>query len=53
MRRLAAMTAALMIFASIATVWPSYGAVPALDRIRVAIFLQLPGKYQLNTAAAT
>jgi len=53
MRKLTAMTAALLIFASIATVWPSHAAVPSLDRIRVAIFLQLPGKYQLNTAAAT
>jgi stage II sporulation protein D len=53
MRRLVALVTALTIFASIATVWPSYGAVPALDRIRVAIFLQLPGKYQLNTAGAT
>lgn len=53
MRKFIALVTALTIFASVATVWPSYGAVPSLDRIRVAIFLQLPGKYQLNTAAAT
>jgi len=35
------------------TAGPSYGAAPSLDTIRVAIFIDLPGKYQLRTATAT
>ncbi|PZD94233.1 stage II sporulation protein SpoIID [Paenibacillus sambharensis] len=32
---------------------PVQAAVPALDNIRVAIFMELPGKYTLNTPSAT
>jgi stage II sporulation protein D len=51
-RFLAPLVALLMLNAVLATNL-SYGAVPSLDRIRVAIFINLPGKYQLTTAAAT
>lgn len=43
----------MSLLAAIAAVNPSSGAVPSLDTIRVAIFLNLPGKYQLRTSAAT
>lgn len=40
----------------LATAWtgsPSQAAVPKLENIRVALFMQLPGKYDVTTAAAT
>ncbi|WP_424768156.1 SpoIID/LytB domain-containing protein [Paenibacillus sp. sgz302251] len=40
----------------LASAWrgaPSHAAVPKLDQIRVALFMQLPGKYDSTTAAAT
>ncbi|WP_258881646.1 SpoIID/LytB domain-containing protein [Paenibacillus sp. sptzw28] len=38
---------------SIVTARPSLGAVPNLDTIRVGIFMEIPGKYKLNTTTAT
>ncbi|WP_341281777.1 SpoIID/LytB domain-containing protein [Paenibacillus sp. FSL H8-0537] len=52
-RRLSLLTLAGLLLISMWHVQPSQGAVPQLDSIRVAIFLQFPGKYQVNTAAAT
>ncbi|MET3269329.1 UNVERIFIED_CONTAM: stage II sporulation protein D [Paenibacillus phyllosphaerae] len=43
---------AALVLVSVWTVWPSYGAVPKLDTIRVAIFINL-SKYQVNTAIGT
>ncbi|GGD54765.1 SpoIID/LytB domain-containing protein [Paenibacillus nasutitermitis] len=51
-RTLAAMLAAVVVF-SVAAATPSQGAVPALDTIRVGLFMDVPGKYTLNTATAT
>ncbi|SFE24830.1 stage II sporulation protein D [Paenibacillus catalpae] len=53
LKRLSLLTIAGLLFVSTWWAKPSLGAVPQLDTIRVAIFLQLPGKYQVNTAAAT
>ncbi|HUC91330.1 MAG TPA: SpoIID/LytB domain-containing protein [Paenibacillus sp.] len=53
MKRFAALFIALAVAVSAATPWSSQGAVPTLDSIRVAIFIELPGKYRLNTPAAT
>ncbi|MFX3634884.1 MAG: SpoIID/LytB domain-containing protein [Candidatus Pristimantibacillus sp.] len=53
LKRMSLLTIAGMLLISIWAVKPSQGAVPQLDSIRVAIFLQFPGKYQVNTAAAT
>lgn len=52
-KRLSLLTIAGLLFVSTWWAKPSMGAVPKLDTIRVAIFLQLPGKYQVNTPAAT
>ncbi|GGG83517.1 SpoIID/LytB domain-containing protein [Paenibacillus radicis (ex Gao et al. 2016)] len=52
-RRLTILTMIGLLLVSLWTVKPSQGAVPQLDSIRVAIFLQLPGKYQVNTPVAT
>ncbi|WP_336774418.1 SpoIID/LytB domain-containing protein [Paenibacillus sp. MMO-58] len=52
-KRLSLLTIAGLLFVSTWWAKPSLGAVPQLDTIRVAIYLQLPGKYQANTAAAT
>lgn len=52
-KRFAALFAAGLLALSAATVTPSYGALPKLDNIRVAIFLTLPGKYNLVTPVAT
>ncbi|WP_036716537.1 hypothetical protein, partial [Paenibacillus darwinianus] len=53
MKRFAALSIVLAVVITAVTPWSSYGAVPSLDSIRVAIFLELPGKYRLNTPAAT
>ncbi|WP_296975272.1 SpoIID/LytB domain-containing protein [Thermobacillus sp. ZCTH02-B1] len=53
LRRLLAPAAALMLLNALLAAVPTHGAVPSLDRIRVAIFINLPGKYQLTTPAAT
>jgi stage II sporulation protein D len=52
-RQLLAPILALMLLNAVLAANPTHGAVPSLDRIRVAIFINLPGKYQLTTAAAT
>lgn len=52
-KRLSLLTIAGLLFVSTWWAKPSQGAVPQLDSIRVAIFLQLPGKYTVNTPAAT
>lgn len=52
-KRMLLVTAALLLFTSIATAAPSNAAVPTLETIRVAMFLQLPGKYDVTTPAAT
>ncbi|MFF2887122.1 SpoIID/LytB domain-containing protein [Paenibacillus sp. NPDC057967] len=52
-KRLSLATAALLVLVSTLSVQPTRAAVPALDMIRVAMFLQLPGKYESMTAAAT
>ncbi|RJX41400.1 SpoIID/LytB domain-containing protein [Paenibacillus pinisoli] len=52
-KRLSLSIAALLVLVSTLSVQPSRAAVPALDTIRVAMFLQLPGKYESLTAAAT
>lgn len=44
---------AIAVLASAWTGSPSQAAVPQLDNIRVALFMQLPGKYTETTAAAT
>ncbi|MFF2480527.1 SpoIID/LytB domain-containing protein [Paenibacillus sp. NPDC058071] len=51
--RLTALTLIGLLTVSTLAVQPSQGAVPTWDTIRVAIFLQLPGKYTVNTPAAT
>ncbi|MFC4100003.1 SpoIID/LytB domain-containing protein [Paenibacillus xanthanilyticus] len=51
-RRIAVSLMAALLLVSVWTAWPSYGAVPKLDTIRVAIFIDLP-KYKLNTATGT
>ncbi|MBW7476241.1 SpoIID/LytB domain-containing protein [Paenibacillus oenotherae] len=51
-RTLSVLLAALALI-SLSTAWPSYAAVPKLDTIRVALFIDLPSKYKLNTTAAT
>ncbi|WP_274650010.1 SpoIID/LytB domain-containing protein [Paenibacillus humicola] len=53
MRKMLAALLAALLLVSAGTGQPSYGAVPSLDTIRVAIFINVPGKYQLNTAATT
>jgi len=52
-KRLLAAAAAVLLAASVLAPWPSEAAVPKLDQIRVALFLNLPGKYTGNTSAAT
>ncbi|GLX69509.1 SpoIID/LytB domain-containing protein [Paenibacillus glycanilyticus] len=52
-KRLTLLTIAGLLVVSTWWAKPSLGAVPKLDTIRVAIYLQLPGKYQVNTPAAT
>ncbi|REK75947.1 SpoIID/LytB domain-containing protein [Paenibacillus paeoniae] len=52
-KRLALATVALLLLVSTWTAQPTRAAVPSLDTIRVAMFLQLPGKYESMTAAAT
>jgi len=49
----AAAVALLLLLSAVLAATPSYGAVPKLDTIRVAIFIDLPGKYQQRTATAT
>ncbi|MFB9327226.1 SpoIID/LytB domain-containing protein [Paenibacillus aurantiacus] len=51
-RRIAVSISAALLLVSVWTAGPSYGAVPKLDTIRVAIFIDLP-KYKLNTATGT
>ncbi|TYP73832.1 SpoIID/LytB domain-containing protein [Paenibacillus methanolicus] len=51
-RRIAVALMAALLLVSVWTAWPSYGAVPKLDTIRVAIFIDLP-KYKLNTTTGT
>ncbi|BBH19279.1 hypothetical protein Back11_06240 [Paenibacillus baekrokdamisoli] len=43
----------LLLILSIWTERPSLGAVPKLDTVRVGIFLEVPGKYKLNTTSTT
>lgn len=52
-KRLALATIALLVLVSTWTAQSTRAAVPSLDTIRVALFLQLPGKYASLTAAAT
>jgi stage II sporulation protein D len=53
LRRFLAPAIVLMLLNAVLTTNLSFGAVPTLDTIRVAIFIDLPGKYQLRTASAT
>ncbi|GGG20153.1 SpoIID/LytB domain-containing protein [Paenibacillus abyssi] len=53
MRRFSAALAVMLVIVTAASVWPSYGAVPKLDQIRVAIFLNLPGKYTTTVPSVT
>jgi len=53
MKRYLIMTVAIVLLATAWTGSPSQAAVPKLDNIRVALFMQLPGKYDDTTAAAT
>lgn len=46
-------TFALLLVVMTWTAQPTRASVPKLDTIRVALFLQLPGKYESTTAAAT
>ncbi|WP_169082728.1 SpoIID/LytB domain-containing protein [Paenibacillus sp. PL91] len=52
-KRYVIMAVAIVLLASAWTGSPSQAAVPKLDKIRVALFMQLPGKYVDTTAAAT
>jgi len=52
-RRFLAPAIALVLLNAVLTANLTFGAVPTLDKIRVAIFIDLPGKYQLRTASAT
>lgn len=52
-KRLIFLTLSILMLVSAWTASPSRAAVPKLDQIRVAIFMQLPGKYVDTTAAAT
>jgi len=53
LKRLLSIAVAGTLLLSVWTASPSQAAVPKLDTIRVAMFLQLPGKYTDTTAAAT
>jgi len=53
LRRLLAPAIVLLLLNAALTTNLSFGAVPTLEMIRVAIFIDLPGKYQLRTAFAT
>lgn len=52
-RRIGLLTLAMALMVSTWTAKSSSAAVPSLDTIRVALFLSLPGKYDLTTPAAT
>lgn len=53
MKRLALSALSALLLISLCAAIPAQAAVPKLDTIRVAMFLQLPGKYTDTTAAAT
>lgn len=53
LRRVSLLTTIGILLMSVFGVTPSQGAVPGLDTIRVGIFLNYPGKYTVNTGAAT
>jgi len=53
LKRMLSLALAGILTLSVWTAMPSEAAVPKLDTIRVAMFLQLPGKYTETTAAAT
>ncbi|OMF31690.1 stage II sporulation protein SpoIID [Paenibacillus sp. FSL H8-0548] len=52
-KRYMILATAILLLASVWTGSPSQAAVPKLDNIRVALFMQLPGKYEETTAVAT
>lgn len=52
-KRYIILAVSILLLASAWTGSPSQAAVPKLDTIRVALFMQLPGKYTDTTAAAT
>ncbi|WP_261800425.1 SpoIID/LytB domain-containing protein [Paenibacillus sp. PAMC21692] len=52
-RRTLLLTLAMALLFSTWTASTSSAAVPSLDKIRVALFLSLPGKYDSTTPAAT
>jgi stage II sporulation protein D len=52
-RRLLLATAIFLLFTTVMAAAPARAAVPTLDNIRVALFLQLPGKYTSTTPEAT
>ncbi|MDQ8737378.1 SpoIID/LytB domain-containing protein [Paenibacillus sp. LHD-38] len=52
-KRYTIMVLTIILLATVWTASPSQAAVPKLDNIRVALFMQLPGKYDETTAAAT
>ncbi|QAY65180.1 SpoIID/LytB domain-containing protein [Paenibacillus protaetiae] len=52
-RRISLLTTLGVFLMAMFAVTPSQGAVPQLDTIRVALFLNYPGKYTANTPAAT
>lgn len=53
MKRMALALLSLTLIVSLYSAIPAQAAVPKLDTIRVAMFLQLPGKYVETTPAAT
>lgn len=53
LRRLGLLAVIAALVSTVLSAAPSFGAAPLLDTIRVAIFIDLPGKYQLRTPAAT
>lgn len=52
-RRLTLTAISAFMVLSVLTAVPAQAAVPSLDKIRVALFMQLPGKYEATVPAAT
>lgn len=52
-KKLVLTTITLLVLVTAVTAVPTQAAVPSLQNIRVAMFMQLPGKYDQTTAAAT
>ncbi|MCR2802653.1 SpoIID/LytB domain-containing protein [Paenibacillus soyae] len=52
-KKIALTITAVLVLVTAITAVPTQAAVPTLQDIRVAMFMQLPGKYDQTTAAAT